>query len=61
MGDDTCTGFTLIEVLVSLMLLSIMLLGLDAMNLSSLRIAKNTWNSHLARLEAENNREKYAA
>jgi prepilin-type N-terminal cleavage/methylation domain-containing protein len=51
------SGYTLIEVLVSLTLLSIMLLGMDALNLSSLRLAKSIYHQHLNELEKQNARE----
>lgn len=56
-----CSGFTLLEVLVSLILLSIMLLGLDAMNIASQRLAKSIWYGHLATLQIENMHEMLRA
>jgi prepilin-type N-terminal cleavage/methylation domain-containing protein len=41
-------GFTLIEVLISLLLLSFILSGFDAMELYSLNSLRNTYNFHLA-------------
>ncbi len=41
-------GFTLIEVLISLMLLSLMLLGFDAMEIHSLRTLRASYYFHVA-------------
>lgn len=42
------TGFTLLEVLISLLILSIALLGLDAMQLTTLTHIKNTYSYAVA-------------
>jgi prepilin-type N-terminal cleavage/methylation domain-containing protein len=60
-GDNSYKGFTLLETLISLMLLSILLLGLDAMNLSSLRFAKAIGYFQLAELQVENMKEQQRA
>jgi len=54
-------GYTLTEVLVSLVILSGALFGLNALNLTSLRTSKLVWQKHLAQLEYENNIEKQCA
>jgi prepilin-type N-terminal cleavage/methylation domain-containing protein len=41
-------GFTLIEILISLLLISCMLLGLDAMQVASLRAAKSAYYTSIA-------------
>lgn len=56
-----CSGFSLIEVLISLLILSLILLGFDAMEISALRlnreaylfsVAENQLNSMIERLRA---------
>lgn len=50
----TIGGFTFLEVLISLVLLSITLLGLDAMEVYSLRSLRATYFVHLALLQLQN-------
>jgi prepilin-type N-terminal cleavage/methylation domain-containing protein len=40
-------GFSLLEVLISMVLLSLMLLGLDAMEIHSLRSTQDAYDIHL--------------
>lgn len=51
-------GFTLFEVLVSLVLLSLILLALDAMQLMALRSARASYLSHVALLRLDVLRER---
>jgi len=47
-------GFTLIEVLISLGLLSVLLLGIAQLQLVALGINQKSWNLTIATLQAEN-------
>jgi prepilin-type N-terminal cleavage/methylation domain-containing protein len=55
------TGFTLIEVLLSLFILSLCLLGLDAMQLSALHAAKNAYDFSVAAAQISNMHERMLA
>ena len=51
-------GFSLIEVLISLLLISLILLGLDAMQYASLRQIKETYFLHVASNQLQNLKER---